>query len=155
MGQVCRGGTTGDDSATDKFTDAGEYIVGDIADIDAVEGGQTGYAVVNRQKKTTPAQTADPECHAAGHHGKEDIAPTATLQAFDEIVPLHLTEGNPQQKNCKGKGCYIFYYLIQFHSISYSRHRVAWRTRYLTAVPEQNPFRLQIYPKNGKYGIFQ
>ena len=83
---------TGDDSATDKFADSWEYKVGYVSDVDSVEGGRAGDAVVYREKESSPAKRSEPESKCSGSHREYDELPSAASDSLNEVIPLHFTE---------------------------------------------------------------
>ena len=83
---------TSDDSASDKFTDTWKNEVGDVADVDSVESGRAGDAVVNRQEKSSPTEGTKPESKCAGSHGEDYELPSAVLYTVDKISPFDISE---------------------------------------------------------------
>ena len=68
---------SGYDSAADEFAYARKKEVGYVADIDTVEGGDTGDAGVDGQKELAPAEGSEPEGERAGSHGQKNELPSA------------------------------------------------------------------------------
>ena len=94
-GRVCRYGTAGDDSAADEFAYAGEYEVGYVSDVDAVECCGAADGIVDGQKKKAPAHCTEKECKRTCNHRKDDELPSAGFKLLPECRPFHFTEGDP------------------------------------------------------------
>ncbi len=83
---------TGNDSATDEFSDSGKDKVGYVSYIDAVECGSPCDAGVDGQDKLAPADGTEPECECTGCHGDEYEFPSAVFEPRHKIIPFDLTE---------------------------------------------------------------
>ena len=68
---------SGYDSATDEFAYAWKKKVGYVADVDTVEGRDTGDAGVDGKKELAPAEGSEPEGEGAGSHGQKNELPSA------------------------------------------------------------------------------
>ena len=95
MRRIDRSGPAGDDSATDELADAWEYEVGNVSDVDAVEGGDAADAVVDGQEQLTPADSPEPEGERTRRHRKGHELPPAGLEHLHEPGPLHIAEREP------------------------------------------------------------
>ena len=102
----------GDDSASYEFADAGEYEVGDVSDVDAVEGCDAGDAAVDRQQELAPADGPEPEGRRTCGHGQDDELPSAGFQLLAEISPFYLSEREPEEEEREGCRSRVFYYLL-------------------------------------------
>ena len=79
-------------SAADKFANSRKDEVGYVSDVDSVEGGRAGDAVVYREKESSPAKRSEPESKCSGSHREYDELPSAASDSLNEVIPLHFTE---------------------------------------------------------------